>query len=312
MTNKKIVLAGATGQLGSLIAAELLKDPHITLEVLSRQHSEQTDVLARQGATIHVTDYTDLHPIKSAFEGTFSVISALQGDESVIVDAQLRLYQQVIEAGCQCFIPSDYSFNLFALEKGENWLSDIRRTFAQQATALNAPTQLVHVNNGCFLDTRVLFGFLGAVDLKSRTANYWGDGQFPLDFTTFADTAAYTAQMATDERDMPNKFYVVGDRCNFHELVASLERETGQAFKVIHNGSMDELDQTIARRIQKSPNNLFSFIPLMYYRAMLNGKGSLPTTHNHLFPEIQPTGVAAYIRHIVRPLVASPATASSQ
>ena len=45
-----------------------------------------------------------------------------------------------------------------------------RREFGQRADDERNDVQVVHVLNGAFLDRRVLFGFLAAVNLQKREA----------------------------------------------------------------------------------------------------------------------------------------------
>jgi hypothetical protein len=64
-----------------------------------------------------------------------------------------------------------------------------------------------------FLDRRVLFGFLGAINLQKREAYVWGDGDAEMQFTTYEDTAAYTAAAALDDRSVPDNCSSPATRC---------------------------------------------------------------------------------------------------
>jgi hypothetical protein len=76
----------------------------------------------------------------------------------------------------------------------------------------------VHVLNGCFLDRGVWFGLLGAFDLQKGEAYLRGDGNEKMDFTTYADTAAYTTEAAVDDHTLPDEFCVAGESLTFHAL----------------------------------------------------------------------------------------------
>jgi hypothetical protein len=43
---------------------------------------------------------------------------------------------------------------------------------------------------------------------------------------------------------------------------------------------------------------MFAWLPLMYWRAMLNGKGKLGPLMNSKFPAIHPIGVRAYVKQM--------------
>jgi hypothetical protein len=186
-----------------------------------------------------------------------------------------------------------YSMNLFGLDEGENLHSDYRREFARRAEDERGDVEVVHVLNGAFLDRGVLFGFLGAIDLDKGEAYLWGDGNEKMAFTTYADTAAYTAEAALDDRPVPDKLFVAGDLLTFHELVAEAEAGLGRKLAVKTLGTMADLDAEIPRR-QAEQQNPFAAIPLMYWRAMLSGKGKSGPLMNSRYPAVRPIGVREY------------------
>src|SRR5687767_5212626 len=97
--NNIIVLAGATGDLGSRIAQELRKRG-ATVRAIVRPESNAAKVKALQamGCIITETDYTDISALKSACQGAGCVVSALSGLREVIVDAQTLLLKAAVKA----------------------------------------------------------------------------------------------------------------------------------------------------------------------------------------------------------------------
>jgi nucleoside-diphosphate-sugar epimerase len=305
MNNDKrtIVLAGATGAtgaLGSLIANALLDKPDVTLRALVRPGSRgKAAPLAERGAEvveIALDDRGQAGALADAVSGGFSVVSALAGGPDIIVDLQTRLLEASRQAGVSRFIPSDFSYNIFGLADGENIDTDWRRSFARRADEIDNDIEVVHVLNGCFLDRRILFGFLGALDLPSRKAFLWGDGNAPMDFTTYEDTARFTAEAATDPNPLPSEFNVAGDIVNFHQLVHAYEEASGKRLTVIRLGSLADLDAEIASRQRADSRNIFAYLSLMYWRAMLNGKGKLGQLVNSRYPHIRPMTVREYVQ----------------
>ncbi|GAB4208847.1 MAG: hypothetical protein OHK0022_39000 [Roseiflexaceae bacterium] len=290
-TGKTVLLIGGTGHLGELIARALLaKGANLRLLVRPGSRSKLAPEVA---AAVEITEDEG-----QAFGGVFSVVSAVQGGRETIVDAQLGWLRAARAAGVRRFIPSDYSFNLFALGQGENINSDWRREFSERAQAERGPVELVHILNGCFLDKGVLFGFLGAFDLERGEVYLWGDGEARMDFTTYADTAAYTAEAALDERVLPDKFFVAGEVLTFHELVAETSAGLGRTISVKRLGSLEDLDAELDRRRTAQPQNMYAWLPLMYWRAMLNGKAKLGPLLNADYPAVQPTRVRAYVQQM--------------
>lgn len=285
---RRTLVVGATGDLGSQIAQALLdRGAELRLFVRSGSRHKLKPQLA---ASAEIVDDAD-----GMFDSVDSVVSAVQGGAETIIDAQLGLLRAARDAGVGRFIPSDFSMNLFGLAEGENINSDWRRAFARQAAAERGALEVVHVLQGCFLDAGVLFGFLSAIDLDKNEAYLWGDGNADMQFTTYADTAAYTAEIALDERPVPSPFFVAGDSLNFHELVAETSAGLGRPLTVRRMGTLHDLDLEIAERQAREPTDPQAWLPLMYWRGMLNGKGSLGRLMNERYPDIRPTTVREYV-----------------
>ncbi|EQB11178.1 NmrA family NAD(P)-binding protein [Sphingobium lactosutens] len=298
--NKIVVLAGATGNLGSLIARALLDKPEMRLRALVRPASAgKLAALREMGVEIveiDLDDETQGEKLSTALNGAFSVVSAIQGGPDVIVGDQLRLLDAASRAKVRRFIPSSFSYNIFGLDDGENINTDDRRAFAREAEKARGAVEVVHINIGAFLDRRVLFGFLGAFDLDAGQAFLWGDGQTAMDFTTYEDTARFTAEVALDEGQVPSVFEAAGDTLTFHELVRAYEEASGKSISVVKKGSLADLDREIEQRRQAEPQNVYGWLPLMYWRGMLSGKGKLHAIANDRYPWIKPQTVRDYIR----------------
>lgn len=296
-SRKTIAIVGGTGSLGVLIVEALLSQPDVQVRMLVRPGSRaKADAFKQRGVELVEGD---LGPgsepaLASLCEGAFSVISAAQGGPDIIVEGQQRLLKAARTAGVRRFIPSDYSLNLFGLDEGQNMNSDWRRRFAQIAGAERGNTEVVHLLNGCFLDRRVLFGFLGAFDLNRKIAYVWGDGNQPMDFTTLGDTASYIAEVATDESPVPEIFGVAGDVLTFQELVRAYESASGKRLTVERLGSLADLEAKIAKLQTEDPANFLAYLPLMYYGPMLSGKGKVEPM-NSRYPNVKPTSVAEYV-----------------
>lgn len=288
---KTILLVGATGNLGGQIARALLAKG-ATLRLLVRPGS-------RAKLDAEVADAAEIVENESgAFEGVYAVVSAVQGGPETIIDAQLRFLRAARAAGVRRFIPSSFSFNLFNLAEGENVNSDWRREFARRAEQERGFVEVVHILNGCFLDKGVLFGFLGAFDLGKGEAYLWGDGNEKMQFTTYADTAAYAAEAALANGPLPSQFNIAGDSLTFHELVNETAASLGRPITVKKLGTLSDLDTEITRRQQAEPTNMFAWLPLMYWRGMLNGKGQLGSLMNAHYPTVHPMTVREYVKQM--------------
>ena len=299
MSKQTIALVGATGRLGSLIASAVLDKPDAQLRLFVRPGSRpKTEGLEKRGARVVEGDIgpNDSRAPASLCEGATTIISAVQGGPDVIIEGQARLLRAARDAGVRRFIPSDFSLDLFKVKPGQIDTSDWRRQFATLADAERGTVEVVHVLNGGFLDRAVLFGFIRVIDVETQTAYVWGDGKQPMDWTTYFDTARYTAEVATDERPVPRAFKIAGDVLNFDSIVRAYK--TGSKKKLLRIerlGSLEDLDAHIDELKKAGPANFLTYLPLMYYRSILNGEGKLNELMNDRYPLIRPTTVREYI-----------------
>ena len=69
-----------------------------------------------------------------------------------------------------------------------------------------------------------------------------------MDFTTYEDTARFTAEAAVDRGPLPAEFNVAGDTLDFHELIRPYEDASGKSLTVVQMGSVDDMGAEISRR----------------------------------------------------------------
>jgi nucleoside-diphosphate-sugar epimerase len=298
MSKRTIALVGGTGKLGTLIGNVVLDKPDVQLRLLVRPGSrDKVAQFEKRGAQIveGAIGPAAGGALASLCEGASTVISAVQGGPDVIIEGQSHLLRAAREAGVNRFIPSDYSLDLFNVTPGHIPTSDWRRQFASVADAEHGKVEVVHVLNGGFLDRGVLFGFIRIIDVDKQTAYVWGDGTQPMDWTTYADTARYTAELAADERPVGRVFSVAGDVLDFEGIVRAYESGSGKKLRVERLGSLNDLDARIDQLRKAEPTSMRSWLPLMYYRSILNGQGKLDKLMNDRYPSIRPTTVREYV-----------------
>lgn len=298
MNETLVVVAGAAGKLGRLVVAELLRQPTVRVRLLVRD-PEKPEVAALRGARTELVAFDATTATeadcRAAVQGAFAVVSTLQGGPDVIVDAQRRLLLAAKAAGARRFLPSDYSYNFFTLPEGINVNSDWRRTFATVADAETTDAfEVVHVLQGIFADRNVL-GFLGLLDETQGTIRYWGDGRTPIDWTTWEDTARFVAAVALDDRKVPSRLFVSGDRLDVLAFAKAWEAGHGRPATLTCLGTLEELAAETTRRLASTPHDMFAWLPLMYARGTFGGQALLGERQNHLYPEIQPETVAQAI-----------------
>jgi len=297
-SNKLVVVAGATGKLGRLVIAELLARPGVRVRALVRDSGKpEAAALAERGVetfAIDVATATDAER-EAAVRGAFAVVSTVQGGPDVIVDAQLALLRAAKAAGARRFLPSDYSYDMFGLAEGVNVSSDWRRALAERAEAeAGDGFEVVHLMQGMFAD-RFVLGFLGLFDGERRVVRYWGDGTTPIDWTTWEDTARFIVAAALDDRRVPSRLYVAGDRMDVLTFAKTWEAAHGQALARERLGSLEELQAEVQHRLTAEPRNMYAWLPLMYARGMFEGQALHPARYNERWPEIAAETVAQAI-----------------
>ncbi|WP_037353694.1 NmrA family NAD(P)-binding protein [Amycolatopsis orientalis] len=290
----KVLVAGATGMLGSEIAASLARRG-AQVRALVRPESagsEAARTLKERG--VEIVQGTLERPDR-ALDGVDVVVSAVQGGPDVVVDGQAALLRAAEKAGVSRLIPSDFAVDLFRLDDGDNVFLDDRRK-AHEAFA-GAGIQVTSVLNGAFHEVMTA-PFLEIVDWEKGTFGYWGDGDEPCDFTTVADTAAYTAAVALDP-EVSGPVRVAGDVLSMKDFHAALERGSGRSLALRRLGSTEDLAAEIERRksVAAAPAD---YVALQYVWAMVTGKAKLEPLDNDRYPDIRPTGMAEFARRFAR------------
>ncbi|GAA4495527.1 hypothetical protein GCM10023172_07390 [Hymenobacter ginsengisoli] len=286
-----IALAGATGDLGHRIGLALL-DRGARLRALVRPASAakpEITALRERGAAIVEVDFNNAAALARAFAGADCVVSALSGLRDVIVDAQTQLLNAAVAAGVPRFIPSDYSIDYTKLPEGSNRNLDLRREFGRRLD--QASIQATSVLNGMFTD--LLTGQAPVILFKIKRVLYWGSADQPLDFTTIADTAAFTAAAALDPTT-PRYLRVAGEVATVRDLQAAAAATTGQRFGRLRAGGLWllKLMSRIARRLAPAPKEVFPpWQGMQYLHNMFTGLPKFSSLDNDRYPDLKWTTV---------------------
>lgn len=286
-----IALAGATGDLGCRIGQQLLAR-QASVRALVRPGSATKPAVARlreAGAEIVEVDFDSLPTLSRALAGASCVVSALSGLREVIVTTQARLLDAAVAAGVPRFIPSDFSIDFTKLPAGNNRNLDLRREFG--GILDRAPIQATSVLNGMFTD--LLTGQAPVILFGIRRVLYWGSPDQPLDFTTIADTAAYTALAALDS-GTPRYLRVAGETATVRQLQADAEAATGRSFGRLRAGGLGLLRLLIrlTRRLAPGRDQVFpAWQGMQYLHDMFTGLPHLEPLDNDRYPELRWTKV---------------------
>ena len=293
---RPVAVAGATGQLGKLIATELRRrGAEVRALVRPGTHSDRLAPLRALGVEVREVELAAKNELTEALKNCRCVVSALSGLEDVIVTGQKNLLEAAVEAGVPRFIPSDFSIDYTRLPYGTNRNLDLRKTFRAHAEA--ADIGVTSVLNGMFTD--LLLGEAPLILPRFRRVIYWGRKDQPLDFTSMRDTASYTAAAAMDP-DAPRWLRVSGNTLSAEGLARAASDAYGQAYTCQWVGTVGVLTAMIDATRIFVPGREEVFPPwqgMQYLRNMFSGRGKLVTLNNDRYPDIRWQTVAEVLRN---------------
>ncbi|HXM27435.1 MAG TPA: NmrA family NAD(P)-binding protein [Chthoniobacterales bacterium] len=235
---EKIVLAGATGDLGTRIARALSKRG-ADVVALGRigTPADKVKALESLGVKVRIVDMASVSDIAKACDGAACVVSALSGLRDVIIDTQSVLLEAALAARIPRFIPSDFSMDFRTLPAGENRNLDLRREFHQRLDV--APIASTSIFNGPFGEVLTTYN-VPLFDFKKKLVGYWEDPDWVIGFTAMNDVAAYTAAAALDQ-STPRALRIAGFRVTPRELAKFTNEVLRTPFQLVRLGSLEDL-----------------------------------------------------------------------
>jgi hypothetical protein len=257
-----IVVAGAQGSLGKLICESLItrariEDRLVQVRGLVRKEGSHAvsvmpdasrEKASKQQLTIEPVDYGTADELIRVCTGAYCIVSALQGLEDVIVGVQSRLLTAAIACNVQRFIPSDFSVDFNKLPEGANRNFDLRHQFHKAADSIiqqsKSSIKLTSVYQGAFTELLANGRFL--FDYKRRQINYFGSSDTVMEFTTWKNTAEFTAALALDLNPAPRSLFIAGKRLTPGEAQKVAIKVTGVDFKIKRLMSIRMLSLLIA------------------------------------------------------------------
>jgi len=277
-----VLVAGATGDLGTRISRELLHHD-VRLRVLTRPGSPTAAERFGDDPRVEIVtaDYADHDALVAAATGADVVVSAVSGLRPVIIDAQRALLAAAVAAGVPRFLPSDYSADYRRLTPGTNRNLELRREFAADLDA--APIQATSVLGGMF--TELLAGQAPLILRDRKRVLYWSSADQVLDVTTKDDTARTVALVALDA-DAPRVVEVAGDRITARQVAGLATELSGDTFRLQWAGTTGTLSAmaAVGRRLSRNPGETFpAWQGMQYFVSMFSGEAALRHVDNHRY-----------------------------
>ena len=248
---KKIILvAGATGNLGKRICSELIiRNAEVRAIVRTTTDPEKIAALEKIGVKVIEADLANIVDTAKACKSADCVVSALAGLGDVIIDLQKRLVDAAIKAEVPRFIPSDFCTDYNALVLGENRNFDLRRQFKSYLDSTSIKSSSIF--NGAFAD--ILKYNTPILNLKNKSISYWGENSdWKLDFTTMDNTAAFTAEVALDDK-APKNLQIASFQISPKMIWEDVKKATGEEFRMQQLSTLEDFAQFIKEQRTDNP-----------------------------------------------------------
>jgi uncharacterized protein YbjT (DUF2867 family) len=285
-----VLVAGATGNLGGQIVAALLaKGAKVRIVVRPTSNAEKVKAMQARGAEVVTIEFADKAALAKACEGVLCVVSALSGLRDTIIDTQKLLLDAAVAAGVPRFIPSDYSLDFTPFSAGENRNLDWRREFHTYLDA--APIAATSIFNGAFAD--MLTAEMPLILFKQNKIFFWGNPNQPMIFTTVANIAEYTANVALDS-ETPRFLHIAGDKLSAAQVKDVATQATGRPFGFLRPGGLGFFDIMIKITRFFVPGKTDLYPPwqgMQYMRNMLDARSKTDATDKHRYPNMAWTTV---------------------
>lgn len=262
----KVAIAGATGSLGSVITAELVK-AGFEVTALTRDASKAKLPSSVKAVSV---DYNDLDSLKSALQGQHAVISTLGsqgiGQQELLIDA-------AIASGVQKILPSDFGSDY---EHPENRALPVFKDKVELEEYLHkkvagTSTTYTNVANNAFLDWGIGAGFL--LNVKEKKANLYDGGDISFTATPLYLIGQAVASVLRHPQETANRqVRVHGTTLTINSLLQLVQEQTGKdGWTTEQYDTIEHVKQAYVA-LKEDPSNFYAWGFPMIFRSAL-GKG---------------------------------------
>jgi uncharacterized protein YbjT (DUF2867 family) len=292
-----ILVAGATGTLGSQIIRQLIDLDSVTILALVRDATppdgpkrDLLDSFRSAGVQVVEASLSDAAALERAVVGVDVVVSALQGGAEVVIDGQVALATAAKKAGATRIIPSDFALDIWAAPQKAPMFAMRREA---DARIDDIGLDVLHVLNGAFMDMLLDPATAGVIDLKHDAGNYYGAGDDEFDVTLIADVARFTARLAVDLSAPAGTYRISGSRTSYNDIIATVEDVTGKTLSRNLRGTVSELESATS-----AASNPWSVIGEWYNLSMITTP-PFPETDNDRYLDAHPTALRSYLEAVL-------------
>ncbi len=296
---KKILIVGATGNLGPHLVKELVKQGHqvsALIRPVSISNSDKTSPLKQQGVRIVEGDLEDQDSLDRACAGQDVVISCAGAEQ---IAAQRNLAIAAAKAGVSRMIPSEFGVDPHGASENSCELFDIKAMMQVQIKETGVPTTMIYTNGFMeFWGTGL--GQLGAMSPPDHVQLY-GSGHTPAHMCTLGDIARFTAKIMDDPRTLNQEVGMHTNATTQEDLIQTWESLSGK--KVTREPvSSDDLENIInnATAPEEMVTKIFAQLHRsVWVRGDSNNVRPEVLQVTDLYPEIEVTTLQQYFSYFL-------------
>ncbi len=296
---KKILVAGATGNLGPHLVKEFAQNGHQVSALIrpaSMSNNDKVGPLRALDVRLISGDLNDQSSLERACQDQDVIVSAVGGEQIMLQNA---LAQAAANAGVERFIPSEFGVDPIAASENSCDLFDIKTMAQQQIKATGVPTTMVY-NNGFMEFWGTGLGQLGPTSPPSEV-QFFGDGSAEITLTTLGDIARFTRAIIEDPDTINREVLIANNKINQEQLIQSWEQVSGQSVKRIPV-SADDLENLI--NSSQSPEDMMQRIFAQLHRSVwVRGDGEQSRDEvidaSSRYPDIPVTTLRQYFSNFV-------------
>jgi len=274
---KNVAIAGASGNVGSVLLPKLIANGNFNVRVLRRAGS---DSVYPDGAEVVDMDYSSPDSVKAALAGQDAVISLAN---TTGLDSQIALIDAAVEAGVKRFLPSEFGCDTENpnARKLPVFAPKIKTHDYLKQKAATTPLTYTLVFNSAFLDWGLEQQFIFKTSGETEILD---GGDLLFSSTTLGSIADGVIGVLTHPEETKNR------TVHIHDVVTSQNKLLALAKKVAPNKEWKtvnvKIDDLIAKADARLAQHLYdaeTFIPYLFRAIFDPAYGSkFETTDNEL------------------------------
>ncbi len=294
---KKVLIAGATGNLGPHLIRELSNQGHqvsalVRTETL--QNEDKMRILHEAGVNIIEGDLDDPASLARACAGQDIVISAVGAGQ---IMQQVELARAAQAAGVKRFIPSEFGVDPFAAASDSSDLFQVKAKAQEEIKKIGIPMTPIYTNG--FMEFWATgLGQLGPT-APPDTVQHYGDGDKEAYMVSLPDIARYVHAIIEDPTSANKELTIQSDKISQNGLIDLWEQISGKTVNKTPV-SAEEMDRVIDS--STTPDTMMQRIFTQLHRSVwIRGEGNIQRENVvnavELYPEIRPISFRTYLSY---------------